>query len=98
MNDKVWWKSKTLWVGLVALVASIAQAKWGVVIDPATQGIILSIIVILFRLDTKGPVTATKPPHPEREAEIYAAQTVITAEKADTAAVNAAENVEELKK
>ena len=61
MDSKVWWQSKTLWVAFIALIASVAQAKWGLVLDPATQGIILSIIVILLRLDTKGPVTTTKP-------------------------------------
>ena len=60
MDSKLWWKSKTLWVAFIALIASVAQAKWGLVIDPATQGIILSIIVILLRLETKGPVIATK--------------------------------------
>ena len=67
MDSKVWWKSKTLWVAFIALVASLAQAKWGLVIDPATQGIVLSIIMILLRLDTKESVTINKPGVPEKE-------------------------------
>lgn len=63
-NSTVWYKSKTLWVAVIALVASLAQAKWGLVIDGATQGIILTIIFIILRLDTVGPVTASKPADP----------------------------------
>jgi uncharacterized membrane protein len=98
MNGTVWYKSKTLWVAVVAMLASLAQAKWGLVIDGPTQGIILTIIFVILRLDTVGPVTATKPADPIKEAEAYAKQTVETAAKADAAAVNAEAAVEELKK
>ena len=69
MGSKVWWKSKTVWVGAVALAASLAQAKWGIIIDPATQGIILSIIMIILRLDTKECVSLTKPVSPVATGE-----------------------------
>ena len=69
METKVWYKSKTLWVAVIALVASIAQSIWGIVIDPATQGIILSIIMIILRLETHGPVTATKSADPAAQTE-----------------------------
>jgi predicted membrane chloride channel (bestrophin family) len=98
MNSTVWWESKQLWGALIIFVATLAQAKWGFVIDPLTQGYIVSAIIVILRLVTKGPVTATKPPNPEKEAKVYAAQTVVTAEKVETAVVNAAENVEEIKK
>ena len=97
MNSTIWWQSKTLWVAVVALIASLAQTKWGLVIDGGTQGAILCIIFILLRLDTKGPVTITAPANPVAEAQTYAAQTVATADKAEKAVVNAADNVEDLK-
>jgi uncharacterized membrane protein len=97
MNSTVWYKSKTLWVSVIALAASLAQAKWGLVIDGPTQGAILAIIFIILRLDTVGPVTMSKPADPIKEAQAYAAQTVETAAKADVAVVNAEANVDELK-
>ena len=97
-NSTVWWQSKTLIVAAVALIASLAQAKWGIVIDAATQGVILSILMVILRLISTGPVTVTKAPDPVGEAQAYADQTVVTAVKADTAVVNADANVEELKK
>jgi hypothetical protein len=61
MNGTIWYKSKTLWVSIIALVASLAQARWGLVIDGPTQGAILAIIFIVLRLDTTGPVISGKP-------------------------------------
>jgi hypothetical protein len=69
MEGKIWYKSKTLWVSIIALVASLAQARWGLVIDGATQGAILAIIFIILRLDTTGPVISGKPTDPIKEDE-----------------------------
>jgi uncharacterized membrane protein len=98
MNSTVWWKSKTLWMSVIALIASLAQAKWGLIIDGPTQGAILAIIFIILRLDTHGSITVTKSADPVKEAKAYAEQTVETAEKADMAVVNAEANVQDLKK
>ena len=56
-QGKVWWQSKTIWVGLISLVATIAQAKWGFIIDPLYQGYALSAIMVILRLITNKPTT-----------------------------------------
>ena len=57
METKNWWASKTLWVSAIALVATVLQAKYGMVISPEYQGIILSVIMAILRLTTnKGVV------------------------------------------
>lgn len=53
---KVWWKSKTLWLNFVALLAAILQAKYGLVLDPATQGMILATMNLILRAITKDPI------------------------------------------
>lgn len=40
---KVWYRSKTLWINLIAVVALIAQAQYGFVIAPTGQAGILDI-------------------------------------------------------
>ena len=53
---KVWWKSKTLWLNFVALLAAVLQAKYGLVLDSATQGIILATMNLILRGVTKDPI------------------------------------------
>lgn len=53
---KAWWRSKTLWVNAVALIASLLQLKFGLIIDPATQGVILTIVNLILRAVTNEPV------------------------------------------
>ena len=56
MEGKKWYHSKTLWVNLIALGASIAQAKAGLALDGPTQGLILAGINIVLRIVTKEQV------------------------------------------
>ena len=97
MNSTVWWQSKQLLGALVVFIGSLAQAKWGLIIDPVTQGYIVAVLIVVLRLVTKGPLTATTPANPVGEAQAYAKQTIVTADKAAVAADNAAVNVEEVK-
>ena len=60
-NGTVWYKSKRLWLGLITLVGSFLQYKYGMVIDGPTQGMILGIIAIIIGIITKGPIDWTKP-------------------------------------
>ena len=53
MEGKEFWKSKTLWVNVIALIAFIAQKVWGYIIPPATQVEILLIVNIILRLITR---------------------------------------------
>jgi hypothetical protein len=60
MNPTIWWQSKQLWAAVIVAVATAVQAKYGFVIDPATQGYIVSAIMVILRLVTIGPVAAKK--------------------------------------
>jgi hypothetical protein len=53
---KAWWLSKTLWVNFIALVAAILQAKFGFVLEPTTQVMILTTINLILRCVTKDPI------------------------------------------
>ncbi len=56
MNTKAWWRSKTLWINLVAGGALLAQSQFGFVISPEVQGAILTVINLVLRLITNEPV------------------------------------------
>jgi uncharacterized membrane protein len=56
MDKKAWWRSKTLWVNLVAGLALLAQSQFGFVMDGEVQGAILTVINLVLRLITKEPV------------------------------------------
>ncbi|MBM4301636.1 MAG: hypothetical protein FJ121_08915 [Deltaproteobacteria bacterium] len=56
MDKKAWYRSKTLWINLVAGVALVAQSRFGFVIDAEVQGGILTVINLVLRLITKEPV------------------------------------------
>ena len=50
------WKSKTLWVNLVSIVALAIQQKYGFVISEETQIQAIGVINILLRTVTHEPV------------------------------------------
>jgi hypothetical protein len=52
MSCKKWYLSKVLWLNGIALIASLLQAKYGLVIDPALQGVILTVANIILRAFT----------------------------------------------
>lgn len=56
MNTKAWWRSKTLWVNVVAGAALLAQTQFGFVLSPEVQGAILTVVNLALRLITKEPV------------------------------------------
>lgn len=56
MNTKAWWRSKTLWVNLVAGGALLAQSQFAFVISPEAQGAILAVVNLILRLITKDAV------------------------------------------
>lgn len=47
-----WYQSKTLWLNILALIASIVQWKYKLIIPGEIQGMILTILNIILRLDT----------------------------------------------
>ncbi|MBM4275673.1 MAG: hypothetical protein FJ134_14605 [Deltaproteobacteria bacterium] len=50
---KVWWRSKTIWLNFIALLAAVLQARYGLVVDATAQGVILTGINIFLRTITK---------------------------------------------
>lgn len=50
---KVWWKSKTLWVNIVAIAAMIAQSNYGFIIAPEEQIAIIAVVNLIMRAITK---------------------------------------------
>ena len=57
MESKVWYKSKTLWVNIIAIIAVLCNAIWGINMDAETQVVlsssILAIVNIVLRITTK---------------------------------------------
>jgi uncharacterized membrane protein len=51
--NKEFYKSKTLWVNLIAFVALVAQIIFGFAIDAETQVGLLAVINLILRLVTK---------------------------------------------
>lgn len=55
-RKKEWWRSRTIWVNGVALIASISAVAVGVEINAGAQGAIITILNLLLRFDTDGPI------------------------------------------
>lgn len=56
MNKKAWWRSKTLWLNLVAGAALLTQSQFGFVLDAQAQAAILAVINLALRFITSEPV------------------------------------------
>ncbi|MFA6383704.1 MAG: hypothetical protein WCX17_04780 [Parcubacteria group bacterium] len=52
----MWYYSKRLLLGVVTLIASYAQFKWGMIIDGPTQGLIVGILILIIGIITKTPI------------------------------------------
>jgi hypothetical protein len=52
-TGKKWYTSKTVWVNIIAAGALFAQMKWGFIIDPSTQALVLSGVNLVLRKITK---------------------------------------------
>jgi len=51
-KQKEWWKSKTIWVNIIAIAALIVQSQFGYVLQPEEQIMILTMINIVLRAIT----------------------------------------------
>lgn len=49
--------SRTLWANVVAVGASFAASKFGIVVDADTQIAILGVLNLILRVVTKQPVS-----------------------------------------
>ena len=60
MESKKFWKSKTLWVNLVAVIAIVLNSIYGIELDAETQAAlatgVLAIINIILRMFTNQPI------------------------------------------
>jgi len=54
---KKWYASKTFWVNVISAATLLAQIRYGFIIDPATQALILTGVNIVLRKITKESVT-----------------------------------------
>lgn len=50
---KDWWKSKTLWINLIAVGSIIVRAEFGLILTPEAEIIILAVINMILRKITK---------------------------------------------
>lgn len=57
MDDKVWWKSRVLWVSVIAALCTAVQAKYGFVVSPEYQGYALAAVMFILRLLTTNSIT-----------------------------------------
>jgi hypothetical protein len=53
MEGKPFYTSKMIWLNLIALVASLIQARYGLVMSPEEQGVILTVLNLILRSVTK---------------------------------------------
>lgn len=70
--EKAWWRSKTLWVNIVAGAVLLVQTQTGFAVDPEIQAGFLALVNLVLRLVTKEPVGLTNeagpPPFPGVDA------------------------------
>jgi len=52
-----WYQSRVLWVNIFALIFSLVQWKYGLILPGELQGIILTILNIILRFDTSEAIT-----------------------------------------
>jgi len=56
-TKKSWYKSKTFWVNLIALIAIPIQAYSGYTISAGTETSVLAVINLILRTITKEEIT-----------------------------------------
>jgi hypothetical protein len=60
MENKIWYASKILWVNLIALIGMVLQGKFGYVLSPEIQVVILALINMILRAITKQEIVWSK--------------------------------------
>ena len=51
------WKSKTLYINIVAIIAMFLESQLGYELDAETQVVILAVINLVLRLITQEPIS-----------------------------------------
>ena len=57
MLNKVWWKSKTLYINIIALLLIIVQANTGFIFPLEYQATILAVLNAINRMLTNSNIT-----------------------------------------
>ena len=55
-NYKIWWKSRTVWLNIVASIAFMIQTMTGFPVPIEVQGYLVAILNLVLRFDTKTAV------------------------------------------
>lgn len=50
---KDWWKSKTLWVNIIAIGSIIVRSEFGLILTPECEVALLATINMILRIITK---------------------------------------------
>lgn len=58
MNKKPFWKSRTIWLNVLAAVALFVQQQFGYVFSVELQGLVLMILNLILRFQTDSPISA----------------------------------------
>jgi len=53
---KPFWRSKTFWVNIIAVIGIMTQTQFGFVISPEEQAALLGVINLILRAVTKEPI------------------------------------------
>lgn len=56
ISGKPYYKSKTFWTNVVAIVGMLAQIKYGFIVSVELQSLVLSLINLGLRAVTKEPI------------------------------------------
>ena len=51
-RTKAWWKSKTLWVNIIALAALLIQSQYGFIVSVEEQAAIIIVANLILRVAT----------------------------------------------
>ena len=51
-RTKAWWKSKTLWINVIALAALIIQSQYGFIVSVEEQAAVIVITNLILRATT----------------------------------------------
>jgi hypothetical protein len=57
---KIWYQSKTIWTNVISIIALVIQMKYGFVVSPEYQMLILTTANLILRGVTSSPITLIK--------------------------------------
>ena len=64
MNKKPFYRSRTVWLNVLAAVALFLQNQFGYVFSVELQGLVLMVLNLILRFQTSEPIQLNKKPRP----------------------------------